>query len=135
MNKVYIVEAHFEDPESSWWSMIGLFTDINKAEESSEKWNNFFTENEKIFDTPQGYQTEYYTSCYGDDSTNWYDSNEYYELKSDFRDIKYFTDITIREFDLDKEIFVENVKSYGSDKMLNLMNQWGRDYKINELIK
>ena len=50
MNKVYIVEAHFEDPESSWWSMIGLFTDITKAEESSEKWNNFFTESEKILE-------------------------------------------------------------------------------------
>lgn len=135
MNKVYIVEAHFEDSESSWWSIIGLFTCELRAKESEKKWFNFFTESEKMFNPPNNYQSNYYQSCYGDDSENWFDSNEYYELKSDFRDVKYFTDISIREYKLDEDILIDNIKSHSSEKMFNLMNQWNRNYKINELIK
>lgn len=135
MDKVYIVEANFDDPESNWWSMIGLYTDFSKAEEVSKKWNNFFTQNKKMFDLPDNYCPEYSKNSYGDEYTSWYDSDEYYELQSEFKDIKHFTDITIREFDLNKEIFVDIIKSYSSEKMINLMNQWNREYKIKELIK
>lgn len=135
MDKVYIVEANFDDPDSSWWSMIGLYTDYSTAQEISEKWNNFFIESKKIFDTPKNYQPKYSQNSYGDEYISWYESDEFYELQSEFKDIKHFTDITIREFDLNKEIFVDIIKSYSSEKMINLMNQWNREYKIKELIK
>lgn len=135
MDKVYIVEANFDDPESSWWSMIGLYTDYSTADEMSKKWNDFFIESKKMFDIPKNYQPEYSSNSYGDEYISWFDSDEYYELQSNFRDIKYFTDITIREFDLNKEIFIDIIKSYSSENMINLMNQWNREYKIKELIK
>jgi len=135
MNKVYIVEAHFDDPSSSWWSTIGLFTDEQVAKEYSEKWNLFFTENEKIFDIPKNFQSQCYNSYDGQSYTSWFESDEYYELISDFKDIRYFKEITITEFDLNTEIFIDCVRSINSDRMLNLMNQWNRNYKINELIK
>jgi hypothetical protein len=50
---IYKVEAFFEDFESSYSLIIGLFTDEKNAEVIKYKWLNFFKEKEELFNKPE----------------------------------------------------------------------------------
>lgn len=134
MDKVYIVEAHFEDFESSWWLVVGLFNNKLLAEECSNKWSNFFESNQKIFDQPEDFKPKSYKDWGSDMEESWEESEDFYSLISKYDDIRKFTEVTINEFNLNQDSFVDRYKNYNKPQpLINLMKQWDRDYKINQL--
>ena len=127
-NKVYFVQAHFSDFETSWSIMIGLFTDKKVAEKHKDKWDKFFKEKQSIFDKPKDWEPG---DLDWDDE--WEDSDDYLTLKMKYDEIKHFEDIQIEELELDKDIFKESVP-IRTEPMEDLLLQWDRDYKLNEII-
>lgn len=134
-DNIFIVEAHFDSSDSSWWRIIGFFTEKNQAEQMSSKWKNFFEQNKKLFERPESFNGKTYEDFFGTQQfESWYDSDEYFQLTKNFSDLKNFTGISIREFKINKDIFIQNSKFDTSNDMISLMSQWNRDYKINNLI-
>jgi len=127
MTKVYFVQAHFSDFESSWTIMIGIFNDKKVAEKHKDKWSKFFKENQSIFDVPDDWKPR--KDDYDDE---WQESSDYFTLKMKYGEIKHFDDIQIEEVEIDKDIFLLNRISTKS--MQDLLLQWDRDYKLNEII-
>ncbi len=137
MDKIYIVEAYFDDDESSSSFLIGIFTDKKIAESVKDKWNSFFINYKNIFDKPDNFiGSEDEDWGYSDE---WKDSKEYYVLLAKYSDISQFSSIDIREFKLNKDCLIEDMKStikgkLVSDDMLSLLKQWDRDYKLEDIL-
>lgn len=135
MDKVYIVEAYFEDYDSSYWRVVGVFTDQDSAKEHQKKWIKFYKKNKTIFNQPKKFEPKSYKDYGSDVFEDWTESDEYYKLISQYSDIKLFSNITIREFDINTDILIVNSKESNTVEMLTLMTQWDRDYKLNKLTK
>lgn len=133
MHKVYIVEAYFEDYDSSYWRVIGIFTDFSQAKEYRKKWKKFYKKSKSIFSQPKDYTPNIYKN-YGEETyEDWTETEEYYRLISQYPDINLFSDISIREFVSNTDILIDNSKRDITPQMLTLMIQWDRDYKLNKL--
>lgn len=128
MTKVYFAQAYFSDYESSWTIMIGLFTNKEVAEKHKNKWDKFFEEKQSIFDKPEEWKPGEL-----DWDDDWEDSDDYFKLKMKYEEIKHFEDIQIEELELNKDIFKESVP-IRTEPMEDLLLQWDRDYKLNEII-
>jgi len=122
MSKVYIVEANFDEYDASWSTTIGIYTDKSVAESAKEKWDKFYIENRNLFDGLDGNSDD-------DDEVN-----KYYTMKAIYGEILEFQNITITEFVINTETFLDN-STMRTEKMQEILKQWGRDYKINEVLK
>lgn len=132
MSKVYLVEAFFDDYESSWSKMIGIFDKLDVAEKIKQKWNQFYDKNKSIFDEPDNWESEPDIGNYGSND-GWHDSNEYWSLKSKYDEISKFREIVITEFITNIDNFVDDVM-FRTDPMKELLVQYNRDYKLKEIL-
>lgn len=129
---IYIVEAYFEKYDSSSSTIIGIFTDKDKAESTKDKWDSFFKSSKSIFDEPDNFVPN------NDEDwgliEDWKDSMEYYNLLSKYNDISKFSDIGIREFPINKDCLIEHMDLDNSSDMMSLLRQWDRDYKLKNIL-
>lgn len=126
MNKVYIVEAHFEEHDSNWWTTVGLFINEIDAKKASDKWNKFFEAHQNIFEEPENFNNS---------EGDWIRSDEWYELRSKYGSIHNFVRMNTEELDFNRDIFIDVSKKYQSDSSIGLMIEWDRDYKIKNILE
>ena len=133
MEKVYMVRSYFEDFESSRWQIIGLYTDKETATEIAKKWEDFYEEKRySIFNEPKGWKPTEEDLTYEDNCT-WEESTEYSFRCAKYSDIMDFKEIEIEEFDLNKDMSLNN--DFIGEHLMSLMTQWDRNYKIEKIIK
>jgi len=132
MSKIYLVEATFDDFDSSWTKVIGLFDELDIAEKVKQKWDNFYKENKSIFDEPDSWEKEPDIGNYGS-GDEWTDSNEYWTLKSKYGEISEFNNVRIVEFITNTDNFL-NDQMFRTDPMKELLSQYNRDYKLKEIL-
>jgi hypothetical protein len=139
MDKIYMVMSHFEDFESTRWQTIGLFTDKNLADETAKKWKEFYEEKIYIFNEPKDWKPSdedlsLILNGYGsDEDFSWQESLEYSNRVSKYSDVMDFKEIKVEEFDLNKDISLNNL--FTNEYLLSLMTQWDRNYKLEKIIK
>jgi hypothetical protein len=130
MDKIYMVRSYFEDYESSSWKIIGLYTDKNRADELSKKWEEFYKEMRfGIFNKPKGWKPTVDDLKFSDGE--WKDSYDYSMIRIKYRDIINFRYIEVEEFDLNKDMSLNDF----NDDVLSLMIQWDRNHKLENIIK
>lgn len=128
MNKIYIVKAFFERYDYFEEHIIGVFTNEEKANEITQKWDNFYKHYKSIFDIPKNWHS--------DKGEEWKDSGEYYKRVGKYRQIYDFKSIEVHFFDKNKDIFVKSKQlTENPNDELSLMIQWDRDYKLDKIIK
>jgi hypothetical protein len=118
MDKIYIVEIDFGHYDETWTHTVGAFTDKSLADLTKEKWEKFYKEHSKLYD--------------GLDSQK--DFDKFYEVDSKYGDIGNFVQITIQELPFNVDNY-SKINSYRTDEMTQLVLQWERDYRINQIIK
>jgi hypothetical protein len=134
MDKIYMVRSYFEDYESSSWKIIGLFTDKEVAEETAKKWEDFYEEKRySIFNTPKDWKPSKEDLSYDEDCV-WQESIEYSDRVSKYSDIMEFKEIEVEEFDLNKDMSLNN-NPFTTEYLLSLMTQWDRNKKLEKIIK
>jgi hypothetical protein len=134
MDKIYMVRSYFEDYESSSWKIIGLFTDKEVAEETAKKWEDFYEEKRySIFNEPKDWKPSKEDLSYDEDCV-WQESIEYSDRVSKYGDIMDFKEIEVEEFDLNKDISLNN-NPFTTEYLLSLMTQWDRNNKLEKIIK
>jgi hypothetical protein len=109
--KVYKLEASFEDFEQSYYVTVGLFTDEKESLEIKDKWEKFFLEKKRLLRQ----------------------FNKKYRKLELFKDIKNFEEIYIIEFDLNKDIFIDNFKY--REELTSMMKEFSRDWKLKKIIE
>jgi hypothetical protein len=131
MDKVYIVKSYFEDFDSSSIKIIGVFTDKKIAQETLEKWKEFYeTKKISILEKPKKWKPDEQDLKLG--LNDWTDSIEYAEIMSDYRDIIIFKEIFIDEHQLNQDLSLQD--EYLNDNLLSLMTQWNRNHILNKLV-
>jgi hypothetical protein len=134
MDKIYMVRSYFEDYESSSWKIIGLFTDKEVAEETAKKWEDFYEEKRySIFNEPKDWKPSKEDLSYDEDCV-WQESIEYSDRVSKYSDIMEFKEIEVEEFDLNKDMSLNN-NPFTTEYLLSLMTQWDRNKKLEKIIK
>ena len=133
MNKIYLVEATYEDFESSWSKLIGVFDDIEVANKLKEKWDNFYKENENIFKQPDNWEPVIDVGNYGSLEDEWIECAEYWTLKTKYDEIFQFRDIIIKELPTNIDLFIDD-DMFRTDPMNKLLSQHNRDYKLKEIL-
>jgi hypothetical protein len=134
MDKIYMVRSYFEDYESSSWKIIGLFTDKEVAEETAKKWEDFYEEKRySIFNEPKDWKPSKEDLSYDEDCV-WQESIEYSDRVSKYSDIMEFKEIEVEEFDLNKDMSLNN-NPFTTEYLLSLMTQWDRNNKLEKIIK
>lgn len=135
VDQLFIVEANFDSPDSTWWRTIGFFSNRSEAEEICNKWKRFFDNNKNFFCQPMIFDGKTYEDFHGNQHfESWYESDEYSRLILNFGDLKYFKKISIRKSKINRDIFIETSKFDNSEQMIKMMNQWDRDYKLGKLL-
>jgi len=134
MGKVYLVEAWYENYESSWSKLIGIFDDIEVANNLKEKWDNFYKENKNIFDKPKDWEPVVDIGNYGSIEDDWTECMEYWTLKTKYEEIFEFNEIRINELTTNSDLFIENDNMFRTDPMKDLLSQYNRDYKLKEIL-
>lgn len=136
MDSIYIVQSWFEDYESTSWKIIGTFTEKKLAEDIANKWKDFYEEKKySIFNEPKDWVPTESDLEYGD---GWLESEEYSRRSFKYSDILSFREITIDEYDMNKDRTLDDSKegwSVISDDLRSLMTQWDRNYKLEKIIK
>lgn len=139
MSKVYIVRSEFEDFDTLSSKILGVFNDQIKANEVAEKWTSFYeTKKISIFDEPKGWKpSEEDKEGLGfendpDVEVEWIDSIEYSIRVARYRDILYFKEITIDEFELNHDMTLND--TFINDDLMSLMVQWNRNFKLDKII-
>jgi hypothetical protein len=134
MDKIHMVRSYFEDYESSSWKIIGLFTDKEVAEETAKKWEDFYEEKRySIFNEPKDWKPSKEDLSYDEDCV-WQESIEYSDRVSKYGDIMEFKEIEVEEFDLNKDMSLNN-NPFTTEYLLSLMTQWDRNKKLEKIIK
>lgn len=129
-----MVRSYFEDYESSSWKIIGLFTDKEVAEETAKKWEDFYEEKRySIFNEPKDWKPSKEDLSYDEDCV-WQESIEYSDRVSKYSDIMEFKEIEVEEFDLNKDMSLNN-NPFTTEYLLSLMTQWDRNKKLEKIIK
>lgn len=139
MSKIYIVRSEFEDFDTSSFKILGVFNDQVKANEVAEKWTSFYeTKKISIFDEPKGWKpSEEDKENLGfendlDVEVDWMDSIEYSIRVAQYREILYFKEITIDEFELNHDMSLND--TFINDDLMSLMVQWNRNFKLDKII-
>lgn len=136
MDSIYIVQSWFEDYESTSWRIIGTFTEKKLAEDVAKKWEDFYEEKKySIFNEPKDWVPSESDLEYGD---GWLASEEYSRRSSKYSDILSFREITIDEYDMNKDRTLDEPKEgypFVSDDLRSIMTQWDRNYKLEKIIK
>jgi hypothetical protein len=133
MDKIYMVRSFFEDYESSRWQIIGIFTDKKVADEVAKKWEDFYEEKQySIFNEPKDWKPTKEDLSYDEDCV-WQESNEYSDRVSKYSDIMDFKEIEIEEFELNKDMSLNN--QFINENLLSLMTSWNRNHKLEKIIK
>ena len=136
MDSIYIVQSWFEDYESTSWKIIGTFTEKKLAEDIANKWKDFYEEKKySIFNEPKDWVPTESDLEYGD---GWLESEEYSRRSFKYSDILSFREITIDEYDMNKDRTLDEPKEgypFISDDLRSLMTQWDRNYKLEKIIK
>lgn len=136
MDSIYIVQSWFEDYESTSWRIIGTFTEKKLAEDVAKKWEDFYEEKKySIFNEPKDWVPSESDLEYGD---GWLASEEYSRRSSKYSDILSFREITIDEYDMNKDRTLDEPKEgypFVSDDLRSIMIQWDRNYKLEKIIK
>lgn len=136
MDSIYIVQSWFEDYESTSWRIIGTFTEKKLAEDVAKKWEDFYEEKKySLFNEPKDWVPSKSDLEYGD---GWLESEEYNRRVSKYSDVMNFREITIDEYDMNKDRTLDDSKegwSVISDDLRSLMTQWDRNYKLEKIIK
>jgi len=128
-----MVRSYFEDYESSRWQIIGLYTDKKVADEIAKKWEDFYEEKKySIFNEPKGWTPTAEDLEYDKDCT-WQESQEYSSRVSKYNDIMDFREIEVEEFDLNKDMSLNN--EFIGEHLMSLMTQWDRNHKLEKIIK
>ena len=132
MDKVYMVRSYFEDYESSRWQIIGLFTDKKAADEVAKKWEDFYEEKKyTVFNKPKDWKPTEDDLEYSEGE--WEESQEYSDRCAKYNDIMDFKEIEVEEFDLNKDMSLNN--TFIGDHLLSLMTSWDRNHKLEKIIK
>jgi hypothetical protein len=129
---IYKVEAFFEDFESSYSLIIGLFTDKKLAELVKNKWLDFFTQSKDLLNEPFDWNPKLDQWYNIDYELDWISSYDYNQLVFKYRDIRNFTTVDIDKVPLDKELIFDHFKN---SEIENLMKEFDRDFKLNKLLK
>lgn len=139
MSKVYIVRSEFEDFDNLSFKILGVFNDQIKANEVAEKWTSFYeTKKISIFDEPKDWKPSEEDKeglGFGNDpdvEVEWMDSIEYSIRVVKYRDILYFKEITIDEFELNHDMSLND--TFINDDLMSLMVQWNRNFKLEKII-
>ena len=139
MNKIYIVQSFFEDFDTLSSKILGVFNDQSRANEIAEKWTSFYEIKKiSIFEEPKDWEpSEEDKENLGfenepDIELEWMDSIEYSIRASQYRDILYFKEITIDEFELNHDMSLND--SFINDDLMSLMVQWNRNFKLEKII-
>ena len=136
MNSIYIVQSWFEDYESTSWRIVGTFTEKKLAEDIAKKWEDFYEEKKySIFNEPKDWIPSESDLEYDDE---WLESEEYRRRTARYSDIMNFREITIDEYDMNKDRTLDEPKEgypFISDDLRSLMTQWDRNYKLEKIIK
>lgn len=133
MDKVYMVRSFFEDYESSRWQIIGLYTDKKVADEIAKKWEDFYEEKKySVFNEPKGWKPTSEDLEYDEDCT-WLESQEYSNRCARYGDILDFKEIEVEEFDLNKDMSLNN--TFIGEHLMSLMTSWDRNHKLEKIIK
>jgi len=134
---LYKVTATFEDFESTWTKEIGVFDNKEVANSIKEKWENFFKTKNSLFNEPDNWDTfkdEWFDEDdYEQYGFSWKESFQYNSLKSRYVVIYDFSSISIDEFELNSESFIDNFKH--SEDVYKIMIEHDRDFKINKIIR
>lgn len=127
-----MVRSYFEDFESSRWQIIGLFTDKKVADEIAKKWEDFYEEKQyTIFNQPKDWEPTKEDLQYSEGE--WHESQEYSSRVAKYSDILDFKEIEVEEFDLNKDMSLNN--SFIDEHLLSLMTSWDRNHKLEKIIK
>ena len=137
MDSIYIVQSWFEDYESTSWKIIGTFTEKKLAEDVAKKWEDFYKEKKySLFNEPKDWVPTESDLEYGD---GWLESEEYSRRSFKYSDILSFREITIDEYDMNKDRTLDEPKEgyhpFISDDLRSIMTQWDRNYKLEKIIK
>ena len=128
-----MVRSYFEDYDSSRWQIIGLFTDKKVADEIAKKWEDFYEEKQySIFNEPKGWKPTAEDLDIDNDCT-WQESQEYSSRCAKYGDILDFKEIEVEEFDLNKDMSLNN--EFIGEHLMSLMTQWDRNHKLEKIIK
>ena len=134
MDKIYKVRATFEDFESTTFITIGVYTDEKLAKGAVDKWNHFFNSQKSIFQEPPNWNPKD-DDWYDEDdnfSTEWKESAQYHVLLSKYDHLRSFCGISIIEYKLNDEVFIDSFKHY--DSMQKLMKEFNREWNLNKII-
>lgn len=127
-----MVRSYFEDYDSSRWQIIGLFTDKKIADEVADKWEKFYEEKQySIFNEPKGWKPTEDDLEYSEGT--WEESQEYSSRCARYGDILDFKEIEVEEFDLNKDMSLNN--TFISEHLMSLMISWDRNHKLEKIIK
>jgi len=127
-----MVRSYFEDYDSSRWQIIGLFTDKKVADEIAKKWEDFYEEKKySVFNEPKGWKPTEDDLEYSEGT--WEESQEYSSRVAKYNDIIDFREIEVEEFDLNKDMSLNN--SFIGEHLLSLMTSWDRNHKLEKIIK
>jgi hypothetical protein len=147
MSKIWKVVIEFEDWETNWFELIGLFTSLELAREVKNKWEFAFNSSKNIFNQPKDWDPKkdknYVHPFYlfddpeynlpGSNLFEWQDSYELSEIKERYATLKKFREITIQEFELDKDILSKSTTF--SEDIIRILNPFLRDYKLDKIRK
>ena len=127
-----MVRSYFEDYDSSRWQIIGLFTDKKVADEIAKKWEDFYEEKQySIFNKPKDWKPTTEDLEYSEGE--WQESREYSNRVAKYGDILDFKEIEVEEFDLNKDMSLNN--QFISEHLMSLMTSWDRNHKLEKIIK
>jgi len=132
MNKIYIVQSFFEDFDTLSSKILGVFNDQSRANEVAEKWTSFYEIKKiSIFEEPKDWEpTE--EDLEFDENVEWIDSTEYSTRVLQYREILYFKEIVVDEFELNHDMSLND--SFINDDLMSLMVQWNRNFKLEKII-
>jgi hypothetical protein len=142
MSKVWQVEIMYSDYESSQLLTIGLFTDVDKAEEVARKWEVFHTTYSKLLEIPDNWDptSDDWYSFNDEYDFDWKDSYQYQLLSMKYDKLKDFDEVIITEQELNKDIFqkqcqIDDDAFRLTEDFKRLVKQFDRDYKLDNLLK
>jgi hypothetical protein len=149
MNSIFTVVAHFEDWDSTWFVNIGHFTSKDEAQSVKSKWETFFIKAEDVFLESENwnpkndpyYDHPFYTpdevefGLPGTQKFEWRDSKAYEDILTKFESIRHLKGITIEEFPVNKDFFMDSPFFNGKKDLLKLMKCHNREWSINKIIE
>lgn len=135
MDKIYMIKSHFEDYDSSYWKIIGCFSNQKLANEIVKKWEDFYLEKQKIFEEPKNWEPTTDDVAWSDGE--WRGSLEYNDRCNKYSEIKDFKEITCDVYEINQDRTIlsdQHPFESRNEHLLSLMTQWDRNHKLEKLV-